>query len=75
MRLALLVSLLFHALLLSLTYGGQGTGLPGLGFPWQNRRIEVPDLRIVLAPAQSPAARCRSSSFPPPGRSTVGPGN
>ena len=48
--LALLFSGLIHALLLSLVFGGQAGGLPGLGLPWQERRIEVPDLRIVLLP-------------------------
>jgi TolA protein len=49
----LLFSLLVHALLLllSLSAGGQGLGLPGLVFPWQNRRAEVPDLRVVLVQA------------------------
>ena len=46
--LALLLSLLVHTLLLSLTFGGQGLWLPGLGFPWRERRIEAPDLRVVL---------------------------
>ena len=35
LRLALLVSLLVHALLLSLVFGGDGIGQPGLVFPWQ----------------------------------------
>src|SRR3989442_12800816 len=48
---ALLLSLLFHTLLLSLIFDGQGLGLPGFGFPWRDRRIEVPDLRVVLVPA------------------------
>ncbi|NRF65467.1 cell envelope integrity protein TolA [Aquincola sp. S2] len=53
---ALLLSLLIHALLLSLTFGG-GLGLPGLGFPWQERRIEVPELRVVIVPPRiAPAA-------------------
>ena len=60
MRIALLLSLLFHALLLGLTFGGQGVGLPGFGFPWQERRAEVPNLRVVLAPlrvdANTPSA-------------------
>ena len=51
LAIALLVSLLIHALLLSLTFGGEELGLPGLAFPWRDRRIEVPDLRVVLAPA------------------------
>ena len=49
---ALLLSLLIHALLLSLTFGGQGLGLPGFGFPWHERRVEVPDLHVVLVPAR-----------------------
>src|SRR5437879_12649405 len=53
---ALLLSLLIHTLLLSLTFGGQGRGFPGFGFPWQDRRIEVPDLRVVVVPAQVTAA-------------------
>jgi hypothetical protein len=53
---ALLLSLLIHTLLLSLTFGGQGLWLPGFGFPWQDRRIEVPDLRVVVVPAQVTAA-------------------
>ena len=53
---ALLLSLLIHTLLLSLTFGGQGLWLPGFGFPWQDRRIEAPDLRVVVVPAQVTAA-------------------
>ena len=50
----LLLSLLIHALLLSLTFRGQGHWLPGFGFPWQDRRIKAPDLRVVVVPAQPP---------------------
>jgi hypothetical protein len=56
LALALLSSLLVHALLLSLTFGGQGRGLPGLGFPWQERRFEAPDLRVMLMPMKVTAA-------------------
>jgi hypothetical protein len=56
LTLALLLSLLIHTLLLSLTFGGQGLGLPRFGFPWQDRRIEAPDLRVVLVPPQVTAA-------------------
>lgn len=52
MRTALLVSLLVHALLLSLSLGGDGSWLPGLRFPWEERRLAATDLQIVLAPAQ-----------------------
>ncbi|MBU7576246.1 MAG: hypothetical protein KAF64_23000, partial [Hydrogenophaga sp.] len=56
MALALTYSLVFHALLLTLTFGGQGMGLPGFGFPWQERRAEVPTLHVVLGPVQPPSA-------------------
>ena len=39
---ALLLSLLIHTLLLSLTFGGQGLWLPGFGFAWRGGRIEAP---------------------------------
>lgn len=61
--LALLLSLLVHALLLSLTLGGQGLGLPGLALPWQERRAEAPELRVRLVPprvaAEQPAPQAR----------------
>jgi len=47
---ALLLSLLFHAVLLSWIFSGQGLGLPGFGFPWRDQRIEVPEVRVVLVP-------------------------
>ena len=53
---ALLLSLLIHAWLLSLTFGGQGLWFPGFGFPWQERRIEETDLRVVVVPAEVAAA-------------------
>ena len=51
LSLSLLISLLAHALLLSLSFGGQGFGLPGLVFPWQKRAAVAPDLHVVLRPA------------------------
>ncbi|PZP29657.1 MAG: hypothetical protein DI603_16485 [Roseateles depolymerans] len=49
------VSLAVHALVLSLSLGGEGWGLPGLQLPWQTRRAEVPVLRVVLASLPAPA--------------------
>ena len=49
---ALLLSLLIHTLLLSLTFEGHGPWLPGFSFLWQDRRIEAPDLRVVVVPAR-----------------------
>ena len=66
LTLALLLSLLIHALLLSLTFGGQGLGLPGFGLPWQERRIDAPDLRVVLVPARVAAAEPAGSSVEEP---------
>jgi TonB family protein len=59
---ALLFSLLVHGLLLSLSFG-QGLGLPGLDFPWQTRRGEAAELRVVLAPTATPAPE---AAMPPP---------
>lgn len=70
---ALLLSLLIHSLLLSLSFGGQGLGFPGFGFPWQDRRIEVPDLRVVLIAAQAPAADAVSTEPPIVGGLTLMP--
>ncbi len=49
---ALLLSLLIHSFLLSLIFGGHGLWRPGFGFPWQDRRIEEPDLRVVVVAPQ-----------------------
>ena len=56
LALALLVSLLLHALLLSLTFGVDDFGLPGLAVPWRERRIVAPDLHVVLVPTQTTRA-------------------
>ena len=69
--LSLLLSLLAHTLLLSLTFGGQEPGLPRFGFPWQDRRGEVPDLHIVLAPAEAPPVEPVVAARPPPREATA----
>jgi len=61
LTLALLFSLLIHTVLLSLIFGGAGW-LPGFAFPWQDRRIAVPDLRVALVPAQVTAAEPAGAS-------------
>jgi hypothetical protein len=74
LALALLLSLLIHALLLSLTFGGEELGPPGLVFPWRDRRIEVPDLRIVLVPAHvTPAEPAVMSVAEPSQRVSIDP--
>jgi hypothetical protein len=72
LALATLVSLLIHALLLSLTFGGEGIGLPGLSFPWRDRRGTVPDLHIVLVPARvTPADPAVKSAADPSRRASI----
>ena len=70
MAYSLLLSLLIHGLLLSLTFGGQGLGLPSLGFPWQQRRVEVPELRVVLVPAAVTGAVAAVNSVAGPAQQT-----
>ena len=50
--LALLVSMLGHALLLSLAFIDQGLGRPVLGLPWRDLPVETPNLRVVMVPAR-----------------------
>lgn len=64
LTLTLLLSLALHALLLSLTFGSEQFGLPGLGFPWRERRIEVPDLSVTLMPVPVKVTE-------PPAQSTI----
>jgi TonB family protein len=64
LSLSFLLSLLLHAPLLSLTFGDQEQGLPGFGFPWQERRFEAPDLRVLLRPAPIPAVAAVGSGMP-----------
>src|SRR5688572_24857175 len=52
---ALLLSLLIHVLLLTLNFGAGGLGLPGLRWPWQERRVGVPELSVVIVPSTTPA--------------------
>lgn len=47
---AWLFSLLVHASLLSLTFTGQGFGLPGFSALWRDRRAEASALQVFLAP-------------------------
>ncbi len=63
---ALLFSLLFHILLLSLTLGGKEFGLPGIGFLLQERRMAAPDLYVVLKPAQVAVAESASTPVKAP---------
>ena len=60
---ALLASVLVHLGLLSLNFGIDGQGLPGLRMPWRDRRIDAPDLHVVLV-APPPAAAAPKDAPP-----------
>ena len=45
----ILVSLLLHALILSLQFGIPGLDLPSLEVPWKERRTPVETLRVEIA--------------------------
>ncbi len=66
LRIALLVSLLVHALFLSLSLGSDAFGLPGLRFPWEERRLAAHELNVVLAkaPAAGPEAAPAAEPLP-----------
>ncbi|CAN7230429.1 TonB C-terminal domain-containing protein [Massilia sp. LjRoot122] len=70
LRIAVLGSLLAHALLLSLSLGGDAFGLPGLRFPWEERRLAAHDLHVVLeaaAPAPAPVPAEQPAPLVEPG--------
>lgn len=64
LRVAVFLSLLLHALFLSLSIGGASFGLPGLRFPWEERRLAAHELQVVLAPP--PAIAAAPVSLPAP---------
>ena len=57
---------MIHALLLSLTFDGDGLGLPGFDFPWRDRRVKAPDLIVRLVPPQATPAEPAIPSVAPP---------
>lgn len=56
LRLGVVLSVLLHALLLSIPIQGDVFGIAGLRLPWQERRLTASELQVVLAPARTPAA-------------------
>jgi TonB family protein len=70
LRIAVLGSLLAHALFLSLSLGGDAFGLPGLRFPWEERRLAAHDLHVVLeaaAPVSVPVPADQPAPLVEPG--------
>src|SRR3954464_15311745 len=67
---AVMLSLLFHAFLLSLQFRTPGLGLPGLQFPWNERRAQSPELNIRLTnPNSTPGSPATSAKIDPEHRS------
>ena len=66
---ALLGSLLIHALLLSLAFGGEGLW-PDFALPWHERRVEVPDLRVVVLPPQADRVEKTPAAIEPTSQET-----
>jgi hypothetical protein len=73
LALAGLLSLLLHVLLLGLRFDGGGPGLPGFAWPWEDRRVRVPDLRMVLLPPPARHAAPVSEPAAPPLATKGGP--
>ena len=65
MVVGLIGSLVFHALLLSLTFSGQGAGFPGFSLPWSDRRVEVPADAVVAMPTPVTAFALLADTQPP----------
>jgi TonB family protein len=68
--LALLLSLLVHALLATLAFEGAGGGLPGFGLPWRERRIEAPELHVLLDPTRATGSETASAATGEPSPSS-----
>ncbi|WP_435572617.1 TonB C-terminal domain-containing protein [Massilia sp. LXY-6] len=62
MSTALLIAVLFHALLLSVTFGGQAFGLPGFKLPWKERRLGADALQVILARLPPPAPPAKEAN-------------
>jgi hypothetical protein len=63
---AVTLSLLFHVFLLSLQLRTPGLGLPGLQFPWNERRAQSPELNIRLSnPNSAPSPPARPAEIEP----------
>ena len=62
--LAVVVSLLAHALLLSLAFSGPGMGTPGLGLNLRDRRVQAPEVRVVMVPPRG--ATTQPAAMPTP---------
>ncbi len=62
------LSILVHALILSLQFGIPGLALPGLELPWEKRRAQAPELTVQLTDVTPPAQQAEPlpTTLPPP---------
>jgi hypothetical protein len=69
---ALLVAVLLHAVVLSITFGGQTFGLPGFKLPWKQRRLGADELQVMLRSIPRPPAKEANPVLAPEDVSTIG---
>lgn len=55
LSIALLLSFGFHAFILFLSFGAPGQGLPGLAWPWLERRVQATALTVRLTDVAPPS--------------------
>jgi hypothetical protein len=69
---ALLVAVLLHAVVLSITFGGQTFGLPGFKLPWKQRRLGADELQVMLRSIPRPPAKEANPVLAPEDVATIG---
>jgi hypothetical protein len=69
---ALLFAVLLHAVVLSITFGGQTFGLPGFKLPWKQRRLGADELQVMLRSMPAPPAKEANPVLAPEDVSTIG---
>jgi hypothetical protein len=72
MGMALLVAVLLHAVVLSITFGGQTFGLPGFKLPWKQRRLGADELQVMLRSIPRPPAKEANPVLAPEDVATIG---
>ena len=70
---AVTLSVLAHAFILSLRFGLPGIGLPGLELPWQQRRAQPVGLAVVLSPVPRAERAASDAESTPAAREPILP--
>lgn len=71
LTIAVTLSVLAHAFILSLRFGLPGLGLPGLELPWQQRRAQPAALNVVLSNVQHAERAANDTENAPAARERV----